>query len=400
MIVSFYYILHIFVLFFLLFPAVLVLLVQLVPRRRLQPIPDNAYQHDFACIITAYQNIDIALPLIDSLLKQQYEHFTVYLVTDDCQTVPQINDSRVVVLNPPQKLGSKVKSMQYAIANFVRNHEYIVIFDPDNLAITTLLRQYNQYIHNGYKAVQARRTAKNLDTIYACADATGEIYKNYIERFVPYHLGSSATIAGSGMAVESQLFNGFLQSRAITQLLQVGRVVVAEDKILHNYLVKNGTVIAYANEALVYDEKVTEAQQVTRQRTRWIYAYFENIDNSLRFLWQGIISFNWNQFLFGIFSVYPPLFLLLLAALGLAAFDIFFNHFLLFLSVLSIIVFSANILLTLYLSRAPKAVWSALWGIPLFIGQQILALLQLRKAKNDFLTTRHTRKITIDQLPE
>lgn len=288
--------------------------------------------------------------------------------------------------------------MQYALDNLMEIPDYVVIFDPDNLAAPDLLSIFNDYVNAGYVAIQGKRTAKNLDTIYACADATGEIYKNYIERQVPYTLGSSATIAGSGMAIRFDLFNNFLQSSTIQQYLHKNQVIVAEDKILQNEIVKNGTVIAYANTAIIYDEKVSNAQQVTRQRTRWLYAYFQNIGNSIKFLLLGITKLNVNQLLFGIFAVYPPLFLLLFAAMLLALVDLFVSWQWLLIMVGCIGIFGGTILWTLYLSNAPKAVWKALWGLPFFVLNQVKALFNIRQAQHDFLTTQHTKKINIDEL--
>src|SRR5690606_12417664 len=99
--------------------------------------------------------------------------------------------------------------MHYALENFVRKHEYIAIFDPDNLAHSQFLQECNNYIFKGYKAIQGRRTAKNLDTQTACLDAMGEIYYNYMTKKVPYFLGSSSIIAGSGMVIETNLFKNF-----------------------------------------------------------------------------------------------------------------------------------------------------------------------------------------------
>ena len=392
--------LHYIVCFFLVFPFFMVVLSLLRGKRTLSMPKIDAKQHHFACIITAYKQYDMALPLIQSLLKQQYSNLSIYLVADACVDVQlAIADKHLSVLVPPQALNSKVLSMQYALDNLVQTPDYVVIFDPDNLAAPNLLSIFNEYANAGYLAIQGKRTAKNLDTIYACADATGEIYKNYIERQVPYTLGSSATIAGSGMAIAFDLFANFLQSSTIQQCLHNKQVIVAEDKILQNQIVENGTVIAYANTAIIYDEKVSNAQQVARQRTRWLYAYFQNLGNSVKFLWLGIAKLNANQLLFGIFAVYPPLFLLLFAALIIATIDLFVSWKWLLIMMGCIGVFGGTILWTLYLSRAPKAVWKALWGLPFFILNQIKALFNIRQARHDFLTTQHTRKINIDELP-
>jgi cellulose synthase/poly-beta-1,6-N-acetylglucosamine synthase-like glycosyltransferase len=383
---------------------------------------------NYACIITAYRHSDIALPLVQSLLQQNYPQHTIYLVADQCTDLTIWHNfslspsAQFQLLVPPQALQSKVKSMQYALAHFQQEHSHIVVFDPDNLAKPDFLSQINPYIQAGYAAVQGKRIAKNLDTHYACADALGEIYKNYIERYVPFQLGSSATIAGSGMAVAAPLFANFLTSPDISQRQAAQQVVAAEDKILQNYLVAQKQIIAFAPEAQLYDEKVQLGEQVTRQRTRWLFAYFENVGKALQHLYKGIMQANWNRFLFGSLSIIPPLFILLSAALFLAAIDlsvIFFkgisfadfitgiapadNAFwcAIFLAICAAIVtFAFNILLSLYLDQAPKAIWLTVLKLPLFIGRQLLSLLQIKKAKSDFLTTQHRQVMSLEQVQQ
>ncbi len=382
--------------FYLVFPFLTVILSALT---REKTILGSKKQLDFACIITAYQHVEIAIPLIDSLLKQTHQNHIVYLVADECD-ISHINirHENVVLLRPPRKLGSKVKSIIHAIENFRREHEVIAIFDPDNLAKPDFLSVLNNYLNAGFSAVQGRRAAKNLDTIYACADATGEIYKNYVERYAPYLLGSSPTIAGSGMAVEAKLFREYLDEKSITESLNNEKVIAAEDKILQNFLVGKGLQIAFASQAILYDEKITTAAQVERQRSRWLYSYFENLSNTGLLFFKGLTSFNRNQFLFGIITSSPPLFILLLSAMLLTLISIFVSIPMLYLMINSLWIFVGNIFLVLLISGAPKAIWKAIWGMPLFIFRQFLALLNMHQSRKDFMHTRHKKAVSIEEV--
>ena len=358
---------------------------------------------DFACVVTAYKNLQIALPAIDALLKQDYQNFFIYLVADDClpSEVAQLHYpvDKVKVLLPPDSLHSKVLSMRHALTHYVRPHAFTVVFDADNLAQVSFLATLNSYVLSGYKVVQGRRVAKNLDTVYACADAMGEIYKNYIERYVPYLLGSSATIAGSGMAIETGLFTRFLYSTSISNLLNVGKVVVAEDKMLQNAILTENLVIAFVKDALLYDEKITTANQVKRQRTRWLYAYFENMRSSLSHIIGGLFRLNTNRLIFGVFSILPPLFLLLLCSCFLAILNLIFGLPNLFWVQLGgISIFAGNIFLVLYLSNASYKIWKSLWVLPFFVFNQLLALFQVKRAKHSFMTTQHQQPVSIEEV--
>ena len=407
-----YYILHGMVLFFLCLPFALVLLSLAVRGfgRMFSFMPDvlpksGEGKHDFACIITAYKNAEIALPLIASILEQSHKKRTVYLVADACNDLQSIYSRSsnqfpdgLVVLQPENKLGAKVKSILYAIERFEHTHSHILILDPDNLAHPDFLATLNAHHNAGFKAVQGRRTAKNLDTIYACAASVGETYKNHIERYVPHTLNSSATIAGSGMSVQSDLYIQYLNSPAITQKLINKEVIVAEDKILQNHLVSKGERIAYARNAVLFDEKVSSAEQVKRQRTRWLFAYFENVPQSLKTLLKGLMGLNINRFVFGLFSIYPPLFILLFLGVAFAFTDLFLAPTLLPFAIMAVLVFAGNILLVLYLNKVPKVVWKSLWGIPFFILNQIKSLFQINKVRSDFMETQHKRKLSIEEV--
>ncbi|MBK8444384.1 MAG: glycosyltransferase [Sphingobacteriales bacterium] len=379
----------------LLFPFVCGMIAALLPKRRL-PNKENNSRADFACIITAYQHLDGCEALVRSLLQQPYRNFHIYLVADACSAaecaqlkaaLQQYSDF-FTLLSPPAPLSSKLRSLRYGLQSFVRLHNFTVVFDPDNEATPDFLNQLNRYISAGYGAVQGRRCAKNLDSNIAGNDAIGEIYKNHIERYIPFQIGSSATIAGSGMAIRTEWFAAFLQHLE-HHLSSEGKIIPAEDKMLQNFLVQQQHIIAYAPEALLADEKIRRAEQVQRQRTRWLFAYFENIPYALRHFVVGFFTFNINRFVFGTFSLILPLFLLLSAALLLLVLNIWLAPQWALAMAAAIVIFVLNIFYSLWYWNASRKIWSSVTALPVFIGRQALALFQIKKAKKDFLTTRH-----------
>ena len=381
--------------FFLLFPFVTIIFSILFRNKK--SVGKIIKENDFACIITAYKNVAITQPLIDSLQKQDYKNYQIYLVADDCDlSEVDLSGTNTIILRPEKKLGSKVKSIIHAMNNFTRNHDALIIFDPDNVSHPNFLHEINRYFNLGYKAIQGKRIAKNLDNVYACLDATGEMYYNYTGKLVPYKIGSSANIAGSGMAIEVQAYKDYLNSKFIASNLD--KVIVAEDKVLQNVLISKGIRIAFAPDALVFDEKVSSGQQVQRQRTRWINSYFQNIVESSKLIFLGVKNFNINQLLFGLFTIYPPLFILVFSTIFLLVFDMFFSPDMMMFLMASMAIFVLNFMLVLYLSKAPKEIWKSLWGIPVFIYFQVSALLRMKKANKDFMHTQHTKFVTIDHL--
>lgn len=394
---KFFLITQVFIGFFLVLPFLENLLSIFIFRRK--PESGSDHETDFACVITGYKETGIIIPLIDSLQKQKYSNFEIYVVADNCseEEIKKIDtkDERVKLLIPASPLNSKVKAIKYAIKNFDRNHEFTVIFDPDNLAHPDFLKTVNSYALIGYKAIQGRRIAKNLDSIHSCLDALGEIYYNKIVRENLYLLGSSAVIAGSGMAIETGLYSEVLYSGSLTD---DNKVIVAEDKILQYEIVNKGLIIAFAGNAVVFDEKVSTGAQVERQKTRWLNSYFKYLKLGYTLIFKGLAGFNFNQFLFGLNVAIPPLIVVngLSFLFFLSAF--LYNIYYALVWFVLIFLFGINLLIIMAQVKAEKEIWKSLFSLPVFILNQIFAILKLKKSNKDFLVTEKTQYIYIDEV--
>ncbi|MES2733373.1 MAG: glycosyltransferase [Bacteroidota bacterium] len=386
------------VMFYLIFPCLSTVTSLLAGKQEPKRPAENNKKQDFACIITAYKDTSLVIPLVNSLLQQSYDNYFIYLVADACDTLCVVDwpSDKVRILQPPVELASKSSSIRYAMNHFQRLHQAVVVLDPDNLAHPHFLKELNTYFNRGYMAVQGRRTAKNLHTRFAQLDAMGELYYNYTSRLVPAALGSSATIAGSGMAVATILYYEHLRSKAIAE--PVNKVIAGEDKILQAQLVADGIRIAYAPEAILFDEKVASSKGFQRQRTRWINAYFTNLPQGWVLIGKGIRQLNFNQFYFGVLTIAPPIFLLITTALLLLPAVAWASLYWLAALGLSLFVFAAHFLLVLKLNRAPLKVWQSLWGIPVLVLNQFAALVRVRKANKNFLVTANTQTLTIEEV--
>ncbi|MCB0517425.1 MAG: glycosyltransferase [Lewinellaceae bacterium] len=383
--------------FFLVLPTLNVLFSLFTAEKLQQPAKPRSF--DFGNIITAYRNVDIAKGLVLSLLKQRHASHHIYLVADACDVSDwDLQHDKLTLLRPNEPLNLKAKSIIHGIENFVRPHEFITVFDADNLAHPDFLIEMNRYANAGHVAIQGQRTAKNLDTMMACADALGEFYKNYIDRIAPYRIGSSAVISGSGMAVEASLYKAYLASPEIEQGKHQWKKMLQEDKILQNFLLRRDTKIAYAWDAICYDEKVTSADAVETQRSRWLFSYFQNIPNSLGILRRGLLNFSWNQWLFGLVTIAPPMFIMLGMAGVLAVIGLLVQPWISLALIVAMTLFILTIFWTLYLSRAPKAVWAAVAAMPSFILRQFRGLFKMANPNKHFKHTEHTRSVSIEEV--
>lgn len=383
--------------FFLCVPAIGTVLSRLFPEPKPAAQGKNT---DIACIITVYRNLPIAKPLVASLLAQTHRNFHIYLVADRLEGTPDwdIAHTQLNLILPEQPLNSKVRSIHLAIDSFQREHDAILIYDPDNLAEWHALEVLDRYFAAGYAAVQGKRTAKNLDTVYANLDALGEYYYDFSARQAPFGAGSSSTLAGSGMAVRTDLYRDYMRIPAMDA--SNGRVILAEDKILQQYLVARGFRIAYANDAICFDEKVATADAVERQRTRWMKTYFEHMFDGLQLLGQGLVRLSWNRIYYALITLIPPMSLLTAGSFTLGLLGLLLDLRITLLCWGGLAVFAANFGLALLFNRAPASVWQAVLNIPLFLSRQVLAMLRMQAAKNDFLATTHQHATTIDEVWE
>src|SRR5690606_23728103 len=208
----------------------------------------------------------------------------------------------------------------------------VTIIDSDNLVDPEYLNELNFYFEKGFVAVQGTRKPKNLNTTIACLDAARDMYYNFYDGEVLYKLGSSSTLAGSGMAFRTDVYEDCLENLDIKG--------AGFDKVLQAQLLKKGYRIACAAKAIVYDEKTTHSSQLVDQRSRWINTWFKYVRYGLELLLLGIRNRSLNQSLFGIVLLRPPLFLFILVSMTCLGINIFSNSSAVLIWIVAFLVFS------------------------------------------------------------
>ena len=374
----------------LILPIILFLIYSLrhLFRSGIKPaIPSN--EEDYAIIITAYQQTTLLPAAVDSVLNLRYSNFMIYVVADNCDVSNlKFDDERVILLRPEEILASNTASHFYAIRNFKREHTRLTIIDSDNLVDENYLTGLNSLFDQGYSAVQGIRKAKNLDTTYACLDAARDIYYHFYDGKILFELGSSATLSGSAMAFKTELYRECLEKLEIKG--------AGFDKVLQFEIVKRGLRIAFAERAIVYDEKTSQSQQLVKQRSRWINTWFRYYNFGLILLSRGLTRLSLNQSLFGVILLRPPLFIFLI----LSVFCLFIN---LWLSVnaalvwlISLIIFVTGFAIALVASKTPQKIYNALITIPKFMFFQVVSLMKIRSANEISIATEHYHTNTKD----
>ena len=377
-----WFIVQIIIGYHLFFPFVLLLISKIYKQEE----PLNNFEQldlDFAIIVTAYEETDHLPKVVSSILSQSHQQFLVYVVADKCDIAHlSFNDERVILLRPETTIGSNTGSHEYAIDHFKRAHHYVTIIDSDNILHQNYLKELTYSLNNGFVAVQGIRAAKNLNSTYACLDAARDIYYHFYDGKILFKSGSSATLAGSGMAFKSDLYRLFLKQNRVSG--------AGFDKVLQAWLLNQNLRIAFNEKAIVYDEKTTHSEQLVKQRSRWLNTWFKYFKFGFNITFKGIKNLSINQFLFGLVLLRPPLFIFLILSVLATFINIIFGlHY--WLWIVGIFCFIFSFFLSLICSETDKRIYASLINIPKFIFFQILSLTKVKQANKISVATKHTQ---------
>jgi len=239
---------------------------RLFPRKR--PAPSTKLAR-FVIYICSYKEDEIILNSAANAVTINYpkDLFHVCVIADSLkpETVAKLKQLPLQVLEVVFESSTKSKALHKAIENTAEGFDAAVVFDIDNVAAPDFLHRINSYLQAGERVVQGHRVAKNTDTQIAILDAISEEVNNHLFRKSQRVFNLSAAIIGSGMALEYQLFK-----QIMLQIDAVGGF----DKEMGLLLTRNKIGVAYAEDAIVYDEKVSHPEHFKKQRKRWLSAQF------------------------------------------------------------------------------------------------------------------------------
>ena len=357
-------------------------------KKRYDPTPRK---HRFALLIPAYKEDAVILETARQASLHNYpaDSFGVFVIADKLkdETIAKLQSIPVNVIKVQFETSTKAKSLNLAIRQVAgKGYDYVMILDADNIMEAGCLEQVNAAFENGAGAVQCHRTAKNKQTPIAILDAISEEINNHLFRKGPAAFGVSAALIGSGMAFR------FHHLQAILELPHI-LDNPGEDREIDLQLMHKNVKVEYLDEALVYDEKVANAQVFERQRVRWLEA---QVMHFKRFLHADMRtaphnSNYWNKFAQTLLLPRSLYILVLGLMLVLVAVEWIFNINFLYppaawwigLTVL----FTVSLLLAIPSSFYNGRTLRAVLHIPVLIFSMVKALLQVKKNRTTFLHT-------------
>jgi cellulose synthase/poly-beta-1,6-N-acetylglucosamine synthase-like glycosyltransferase len=341
-----------------------------------------------AILVPAYKEDNIILSTVQNLLKLDYPKYwyDIYIIADSFQssTLIQLKNLRVNVIEVAFENSTKTKSLNEAFKQIKKTYEIALICDADNVLSEDFLRQVNYEFSNGIKAVQGKRVAKNIDTDFAILDGCSEAINNHIFRKGANALGLSSAVIGSGMAFE---FN------TVKNILSEISAVSGFDKPLQLKIVESGSKIKYLENALIFDEKIDNPNAFKQQKQRWLLSQFTYLKEFFVPGFKQLLKGNFSYFNLAVLNnLVPPRVLLIFTLLLLSALSYAMQPAVIFQLFAAItLLYFITLLIALPRQLLSKKTLAAVLQLPKAVLLMMSSLFTLRKAKNVFIHTMHTK---------
>ena len=356
--------------------------------RKYSSHPDKAR---IAVLIPSYKDDSVIVETAKQALTQLYpaHQFTVTVIADQLQptTILQLKELPINLISVTLEKSMKARSLNAAFAQLSSDHyDLALILDADNLMSPDTLEKVNHAWHNGWKAIQCHRTAKNQNNSVAILDALSEEVNNTIYRKGQRVLGLSCALIGSGMAFEFPLIADIF---ALPQIQDNA----GEDREIDTQLVKQLISVEYIEDAFVFDEKVQRKEVYEKQRTRWLGTQVDHLKSFLSPEMRPVRTHR--LYLHKLFQcIFLPRLLLMAAfllVLLLFAADLAFGWQILFpdwpwwLGLIAL--YGCTLLIAIPPSFYNRKTALALLKVPVLMFAMLRALLGIKKHKTGFLHT-------------
>lgn len=353
------------------------------------PSPTPARFRRIAVLIPAYKEDVVILDSVKANLQQDYpaENFDLVVIADSlrAETLKKLALLPVRVVPVMFEKSTVTKAINAGLAAIAQdNYDVVTVSDADNHMAPDFLSRINAAFEVGWQVVQGHRVAKNTQSGVALLDAISEEINNHIFRKGVRALGLSSALIGSGMAFDHDLMQAAMRGQTTTG---------GYDKELEMNLLLGGHRIAYLEQAVIYDEKVSNAAVFQNQRTRWIAAQWQFLMHYFR---RGMAGLSRGQYE-GAFKILQTLVLPRVLLLGIVGLTTLLG---LFMSPSIFWVWPLGLFLALtstLLIAVPAYLWKRvtlreLLLIPTLMFRFAKAVLNMRKAFSNFMHTPHAVK--------
>ncbi|HHY96066.1 MAG TPA: glycosyltransferase, partial [Firmicutes bacterium] len=220
----------------------------------------------FGILIPAHNEERVLPLLLDSLRRQDYPAhlISVVVVADNCTdgTAEVARRHGATVLERTSPLRGKGYALKFGLDYLLRTEcDAVCVLDADNLVDPRFLGIISAHFAHGAQVVQGRVETKNpLDSWVSASYAINFWLSNRMWQLARARAGLSSLLCGTGMCFR-------------TDLLRVTgwpAMSLTEDLEYSIILISRGIKVAWAHEAVVFDEKPATFAASWRQRLRWL----------------------------------------------------------------------------------------------------------------------------------
>ena len=252
------------------------LYIPLVLAKKQRPLPCPPSPHRYAVLIAARNESAVIGGLLDSLRQQTYDPalLTVFVAADNCT-----DDTAAIARRHGAVVYERFNHVnvgkgyaldfltQHIQADYPDGFDGYFVFDADNILTPDYIEKMNAVFSNGYEIVTSYRNSKNFGDNWISAG-----YALWFLRESRY-LNHARSLLGTSCAVSG---TGFLFSRAVLE--ETGPWpfhLLTEDIQFSVHEILQGRKVAFAPDAVLYDEQPTTFRQSWNQRLRWSKGYLQ-----------------------------------------------------------------------------------------------------------------------------
>jgi len=234
----------------------------------------------FALIVAAHNEEKVIGHIVDSLSRQNYPRhlYDIFVIADNCtDRTAEIAEKHGAIVY--KRFNSVERGKGYALEWMFNKiyamedkYDVVSVFDADNLVSSNYLSEMNKQLNKGHKVVQGYIDSKNpFDSWITCSYSIAFWLANRIFQLPRYYLGLSCGLCGTGFCIDIE----------VLKKIGWGATCLTEDLEFTMKLALNGMKVAWAHNAVVYDEKPLTLRQSWNQRKRWMQGH---ADCAARFL--------------------------------------------------------------------------------------------------------------------
>ncbi len=342
----------------------------------------------FAVLIPAYKEDAVINECVDSLINQSYckGNYDIHVISEgmSLETNNSLRNKIVFLYEINFENSSKANSLMY-VSKELKQYDYIVIIDADNMLPYNYLRDINTFVcSTNCIALQTHRRYKSICNNISFMDSVIEEMNNTIYRKGHNAIKLSSSLIGSGIVLDYKWFLDNVQNLNST----------GEDKEIEEQLLIQNKYIYYSDNIIFKDEKVNNRLNMKYQRRRWLATQLYLLKISFFKLAKVIKKGNINYLLKFYETIIIPKSLLIGFILIISIILTIINPY---RSISWWIIF-VILLISLFIAipkelKDKRLIKGIIIDTPLFIFMMFFNLFKIRNADKKFIHTQHGNKL-------